>query len=50
MLLVLKSRKRNDSDIMQEFSKWFSNSDVLLLPGYQFSLNAADIDQLPEIK
>lgn len=50
MLLVLKSRKRSNSDIMQAFSKWFSDSDVLLLPGYQFNLNAANIDQLPEVK
>lgn len=50
MLLALKPRKGDDSAIMQAFSKWFSDSDVLLLRGYQFDLNAADIDQLPEVK
>lgn len=48
-LLALKPRKRDDSAIMQAFSKWFSGS-VVLLHGYRFDLNAADIDRLPEIK
>lgn len=50
MLLALKPRKGDDSAIMQAFSKWFSDSDVLILSGCQFDLNAADIDQLPEVK
>lgn len=49
MLLALKPRKRDDSAIMQAFSKWLSDSDVLIRD-YQFDLNAADIDHLPEIK
>ena len=49
MLLALKPRKRDDSAIMQAFSKWLSGSDVLLR-GYRFDPSAADIDQLPEVK